>query len=158
MAIREKAITEQRRDNGRKPGLFERLGLRRHKCDDLLPSRQVLEKLALEEQRNLGLQRVKLDKIVGSSGRYRDFDLSFEPRDTVSRDRWQRVASIFGRQQRIPPILLYKVGDRYLVEDGNHRISVARSRGQETIEAMVVELDPSPLTADPACTRLGYKV
>jgi hypothetical protein len=35
--------------------------------------------------------------------------------------------------------LLYKVGDVYFVIDGNHRVSVARSRGQEYIDAEVRE-------------------
>jgi hypothetical protein len=35
---------------------------------------------------------------------------------------------------------LFKVGDEYFVEDGNHRVSVARYQGVEMIDAEVVEL------------------
>src|SRR5690606_1903566 len=40
---------------------------------------------------------------------------------------------------RLPPIQLYKVGDVYFVKDGNHRVSVAREKGQEFIDAEVIE-------------------
>jgi hypothetical protein len=35
---------------------------------------------------------------------------------------------------------LFKVGDAYFVEDGNHRVSVARYQGVEWIEAEVTIL------------------
>ena len=35
---------------------------------------------------------------------------------------------------------LYKIGDAYFVEDGNHRVSVARYQGVQWIDAEVVEL------------------
>ena len=34
---------------------------------------------------------------------------------------------------------MYKVGEVYFVKDGNHRVSVARERGQEYIDAEVIE-------------------
>lgn len=147
-------------DKTRKPSLWRRLERRlgRHQCDDLLPARRVLEKLDLSDRRDLGIQNVPLDKIVGSAGRHKEFDLSFKPLGHVSRERWDRVARIFDQNRTTTPIMLYKVGERYFVEDGNHRISVARSRGRESIEALVIELDPSPLEVAPQCTRLGYKV
>ena len=40
----------------------------------------------------------------------------------------------------LPPISVYKLGDWYFVRDGNHRVSVARSKGVEFIDAEVVEL------------------
>jgi hypothetical protein len=35
---------------------------------------------------------------------------------------------------------LLKIGDGYFVRDGNHRISVARSRGQDFVDADVTEI------------------
>ena len=58
----------------------------------------------------------------------------------------------------LPPVTLYKVGDAYFVEDGNHRVSVARMSGQEFVRAIVIEVDSSTLTTEPSCTRLGFKV
>lgn len=143
-----------------RPGFWRRLSRRLggQRCNDLLATGRVLEKLRLEDRQDLGLKRVPLDRIVGSTGRHREFDLTFKPRHLVSEERWRRVAQLVDGPSRVPPVLLYKVGDAYFVEDGNHRISVARSRNLADIEAQVIELDPSPLALEPGCTRLGYKV
>ena len=39
----------------------------------------------------------------------------------------------------LPAVRLYKIKDSYFVLDGNHRVSVARYQGVETIEADVTE-------------------
>ena len=104
------------------------------------------------------MQDVPLDKIVGSTGRVRDFDLTFLPRRREKDGRWLNVARARCRGSDLSPVVLYKVGEGYLVEDGNHRISVARTRGEETIRAIVIEIDISALIPEPSCTRLGYKV
>jgi hypothetical protein len=127
------------------------------KCDDLLPAERVLKNLLMQESRNLGLQQVPIERIVGS-GRYRDFSLAFLPLRQESNGRWQSIARARRQGISLPPPLLYQVGDAYIVEDGNHRISVARSAGQEYIEANVVAIDTSTLKVEPSCTRLGYKI
>jgi hypothetical protein len=40
----------------------------------------------------------------------------------------------------LPPVELFKVGEVYFVRDGNHRVSVARARGQDFIDAQVTEI------------------
>ena len=127
----------------------------RHTCNDLVPTHRVLRQLNLENARNLGLQIVPLHKIVGSSGRYLEFDLSFQPRRGRS-DRWLSVAQ--AKRSGLPPVVLYKVGDAYFVVDGNHRVAVARANGREGIEALVTEIDGSQLRPEPSCQRLGYRV
>ena len=55
----------------------------------------------------------------------------------------------FWRGQELPPVSLYKVGERYFVEDGNHCVSVARYHGVEMIEAEITEFRPrSPERAE----------
>jgi hypothetical protein len=44
--------------------------------------------------------------------------------------------------EEFPPSSVYKVGERYFVEDGNHRVSVARYHGVEMIEAEITEFRP----------------
>lgn len=142
--------------NGRGRSLWRRLRARfGHRCNDLLPSHRVFQHLNLEDSRDLGLQTVPLEKIVGSSGRYLEFDLSFRPRRGPS-ERLLRIAGADGDD--LPPVALVKVGDAYFVEDGNHRISVARANGNDTIEAFVIEIDASRLRPEPTCQRLGYRV
>jgi hypothetical protein len=49
----------------------------------------------------------------------------------------------FHKGEVLPPVSLYKLGDDYFVEDGNHRVSVARFHGAEWIDADVTELRPA---------------
>jgi hypothetical protein len=57
-------------------------------------------------------------------------------------EKWKRVDRAFHRGAELPPVRLYKLGDHYYVEDGNHRVSVARYQGVEWIEAEVTEFRP----------------
>jgi hypothetical protein len=90
-----------------------------------------------------GIRVVDLEKIVGSVGRSKDFDRSFMPLRAASGERWKRVDLAFYRDQVLPPVSLYKLGDAYFVEDGNHRISVARYHRVPDVEADVTELWPA---------------
>ena len=40
----------------------------------------------------------------------------------------------------LPPIKVYELGGLYFVRDGNHRVSVAKSKGVEFIDAEIVSL------------------
>jgi hypothetical protein len=83
-------------------------------------------------------ETVEVEKIVGSVGRRNDFDACFLPvRSNVS-SRWERVDRAFQRGEELPPVSLYRMGDAYFVNDGNHRVSVARFHGVEFMEAEVV--------------------
>ena len=90
-----------------------------------------------------GIRVVDLEKIVGSVGRSKDFDRWFMPLRAAAGERWKRVDLAFYRDQALPPVSLYKLGDAYFVEDGNHRISVARYHGVPDVEADVTELWPA---------------
>jgi hypothetical protein len=97
-----------------------------------LPSSQV------RSRRYGGRKTVLLDKICGSMGRIADFDCHFHPRSDRLEDRWVSVA--MARMQHIPlePVNLIQVGECYFVQDGHHRISVARARGETTIDAEII--------------------
>jgi hypothetical protein len=152
-------IVQKEYDRARRHAFWRRIRARLgHQCNDLLPAESVLHAAGDLETRRLGLQQVPLHKIVGSSGRFRDYDLGFYPLRREKDGRWLSIARARRQGIKLPPPLLYQIGDAYFVEDGNHRISVARAAGQETIEAHVIAMDTSHLTADPTCTRLGYKI
>jgi hypothetical protein len=87
----------------------------------------------------LGTKTVEIAKICGSEGRSGDFNQDFEPLVENTRDRWIRIAA--ARQQGItlPAVELIKVGNRYFVRDGHHRISVARAFGELFVDAIVIE-------------------
>lgn len=86
-----------------------------------------------------GIRVVDPEKIVGSVGRSKDFDRSFAPLRASAGERWKRVDLAFHRGVDLPPVSLYKLGDTYFVEDGNHRVSVARYHGVRVLEADVTE-------------------
>ena len=107
---------------------------------DLLSFYDIKEQLNLTNEHYLGLQEVPVAKIVGSVGRYHDFNREFLPRMDSLGERWKRVEA--SRHERgMQPVDLYKVGDIYFVLDGNHRVSIARQEGAETITAYVTEFD-----------------
>lgn len=127
-------------------------------CNDLLSYDEVFRYLKQQPTSRLGHQRVALDQIMGSSGRYHDFDLAYYPRRKSSDNRWVNIAKAKYQGAELPPVLLYKVGEAYFVEDGNHRVSVARVYGVKYIRANVIEIDVSNFRPEPSCTRLGYKL
>ena len=86
------------------------------------------------------MREVPVSKIVGSVGRHRDFDRAFLPSKPDLSVRWRRIDEIMDKGEELPPVSLYKIGDAYFVQDGNHRVSVARQRGVEMIDAEVIEL------------------
>jgi hypothetical protein len=83
---------------------------------------------------------IAVDKVVGSVGRFKDFDGDFLPIRHSVGERWKRVDRAFHLGVDLPPVVLYKLGDSYYVLDGNHRISVARFQGVRWIEAEVTRL------------------
>ena len=56
------------------------------------------------------------------------------------RARWQRINEAQRRGKGMPPIKVFRVGGLHFVEDGHHRVSVARHLGLEVIEAYVTEI------------------
>jgi nucleotide-binding universal stress UspA family protein/uncharacterized ParB-like nuclease family protein len=129
-------------DNARRKAFWRQVVSRlTGRSNDLLPFDEVQRRLPLQGQRFRGLQTVPLDRIVGSVGRYRDFDRAFLPRRDHTRSRWVSIDRAHQRQITLPPVDLYQIGEVYFVKDGNHRVSVARERGQDFIDALVTEID-----------------
>jgi hypothetical protein len=105
---------------------------------DLIPFEEARKMLHLNQKVCLGLQEIELEKIRGSVGRYQDFTSAFLPRRENLSLRWQQVRKA-GLERGLPPVELYKMGEAYFVLDGNHRVSIARTEGRETIDAYVCE-------------------
>jgi hypothetical protein len=96
---------------------------------------------AQAQRRRLGVQPIPIDSIVGTSDAHKavSFDGEFRP-PAWSRGRWTALRTAAQRGTPLPPISVYRVGDRHYVRDGHHRVSVARSLGATRIDADVVEL------------------
>jgi hypothetical protein len=125
----------------------------------LLPFEAVRSKLRQQNPLYQGLQEVPVNSILGSAGRYREFTRQFLPLNDNLRERWVSVDSL-AKSAGWPPISVYQVGDAYFVEDGNHRVSVARQLNNATIEAHVwkfpgdIHIDPED-KLDDVILRLG---
>lgn len=88
----------------------------------------------------VGMKVIPIEKIVGSEGRYNDFDNRFFPKSSHLKNRWEHVDEAAINSINLPPIKVYEIAGLYFVRDGNHRVSVAKSRGTEFIDAEVVSL------------------
>ena len=134
------------------------LSLITRRNNSLLSFDEVRARLPLKGQHSLGLRQVPIANIVGSMGRYNDFDRAFLPVQTRTKDRWVNISKAAYNDVSLPAIELYKIGEIYFVRDGNHRVSVARGRGQEFIDAFVTEIVvPVHLTADTRVDDLQLK-
>src|SRR5437867_13096586 len=112
----------------------------------LLAFDEVRRGIHAQAQHDGGVREVEIDQIVGSVGRYRDFDRAFLPRQARTRGRWESIDTAYLTHVELPPIELYKIGETYFVKDGNHRVSVARERGQVFVDARVIEVEsPAPV-------------
>jgi hypothetical protein len=108
--------------------------------DRLLSFNDVKDILKPKNQVYRGSQTVPIKMIVGSEGRYHDFNKFFLPRKEHLRHRWERVDEAHILDIILPSILLYEIGGVYFVRDGNHRVSVAKTQGVEFIDAEVISL------------------
>ena len=107
--------------------------------NELLSFEKVQKSFELHNQRNLGIQTIKIEDIVGSLDRYKDFDSYFLPKKVNLQRRWANIHNLLVRDVILPPVILYKVGEIYFVFDGNHRVSVSKKMGVEYIDAEVIE-------------------
>jgi hypothetical protein len=115
---------------------------REHASNRLLSFDHVRRELLADNRLYRGRRVVEPDQIVGSVGRWRDFDRSFLPARASMGERWKRIDRAFQRGEDLPPVELYKIGNAYFVVDGHHQVSVARYHEVPTVEAAVAEFHP----------------
>jgi hypothetical protein len=106
----------------------------------------------------VGIISVALSDIVGSEGRGCDFDGDWRPLTEASRSRWMCISMARESRTPLPPVQLIEVDGKYYVRDGHHRISVARSLGNEYIEAEVTIWMMGPATVKAASAVTGRVV
>lgn len=116
------------------------ISLLRPQTNKLLSLSEIKSLIRPKGERYRGMMSVQVSQIVGSEGRYRDFNKAFLPRYEHMRQRWESVDKAHLQDIILPPIKLYQVGDVFFVRDGNNRVSVARAQGVGAIDAEVVEL------------------
>jgi hypothetical protein len=135
------AFARQRRRawGARAAGWLRRGPQRLESLEDALGTRSPLHR------RSAGMHAIPLESIVGTaeSAKARAFDHGFRP-PAGSRHRWERLWVAGRRGEPLPPISVYRLGDRHFVNDGHHRVSVANALGMAAIDAEVTELGPAP--------------
>jgi hypothetical protein len=158
LLIRQQARDDFNRARAREV-FFRILNAARPERHELLSLKEVRSLLRPTNETYRGMQVVPVDLIVGSEGRYRDFNKAYLPRHEHMRHRWEHVDRAHLASVILPPIRLYEIGGVYFVRDGNHRVSVARSQGVERIDAEVVALSTEvPLRPDMSMEALRREV
>lgn len=104
----------------------------------LLPFAPVYARLKQRTSHHRGIQEIPLRQIVGSLDKASHFDRSFRPLYGELRERWLTV-KMLQVWHGWEPIVVHKIANLYFVEDGHHRVSVARDAGLDVIEATVIE-------------------
>jgi len=138
--------------------LGHRLRVRCRDGNRLVPLDEVVGPAGWRGERRLGRQTIRLDTIVGTAERRRDFDRRFRPTSHRVRFRWERLALAQRRGEAIPPIEVYRVCDRHFVIDGHHRVSIAATTGERQIEAYVTQvLAAVPCGPDRAPAQQGRR-
>jgi DNA-binding Lrp family transcriptional regulator len=98
------------------------------------------------DSRDRGIRTVPLIQIVGSVGRYHDFDDQFRFKQKSSSERYRRIKNAMRGGLALKPVALFEIKDEYYVLDGNHRIAAAKEMGHDEILAHIVEFIPSKKT------------
>jgi len=109
--------------------------------NELFSFESVRQEIPIKGQSYRGIESIPVSHIVGSVGRYDDFNRNFFPTQTNTRSRWENVDRAVISNVALPAIEVYKIGDVYFVKDGNHRVSVAREKGMVAVDAAIIELD-----------------
>ncbi len=95
-----------------------------------------------------GTSMVPLDRIVGSVGRYHDFDSQFKTKVVRMDARLESILTAMKAGKNMPPISLYQIKDDYFILDGHHRFQAAKKLGYNEISSCILELLPSKNTLE----------
>ncbi|MBW1720944.1 MAG: Lrp/AsnC ligand binding domain-containing protein [Deltaproteobacteria bacterium] len=122
-----------------------------HRCrakSEVKSFKEDQEKEAAFDAMDLGVRLVPLERIVGSVGRYHDFDSKFRLKDHLPQERLELIKKTMKEGKPLPPVQLYQIKDEYYVLDGNHRVAAAKELGYSQIHAHIVEFIPSKDTLE----------
>ena len=103
-------------------------------------------KEAAFDARDRGIRTIPMCRIVGSVGRYQDFDSHFRFKHNMPSERLQKITEAMRQGRQLGPVKLYQIKDDYYVLDGNHRIAAAKQLNHDEILARIFEFIPSENT------------
>ena len=125
-------------DRARQNGRLQRLKCLRSRSQNVLLDLGEPKSRFTYSQRYEGLRTVSIDSIVGTLGRGKDFDRYFHPLSDRMRDRWISIARARQKETPLGLVSLIRLNENYFVMDGHHRISVARTLGEFSVDAEVI--------------------
>src|SRR5215207_10996833 len=94
---------------------------REHSSNRLLSFDDVRRAHAANNRLHRGTRVVEAEEIIGSVGRWRDFDRSFLPARASVGHKWKRIDRAFHRGEDLPPVELYKdaeIGAGHSTDEG----------------------------------------
>lgn len=106
------------------------------------------EKEEAYESIKRGTSMVPLEKIVGSVGRYHDFDNQFKTKSARVDERLESILKAMKAGKSMPPVSLYQIKDDFFILDGHHRFQAAKKLGYTEINSCILELLPSKNTLE----------
>ncbi|MBN2115935.1 MAG: ParB-like nuclease domain-containing protein [Anaerolineales bacterium] len=86
----------------------------------------------------IGMKDIPVEQIVGTLESQSSFDHEFRPLKNSLQDKWVNAYRSL-ENGRWAPVLVHRIGNKYYVEDGHHRVSVARLLGKASIQAKIWE-------------------
>lgn len=113
-----------------------------------------LEALGRDGVQGREAAEVPVHRIVGTASRSSDFDGEFRLLNECLAGRWQQLADATVSGAEPPPVELVRLGDLYFVQDGHHRVSVARSLGRDEINARVLVMCSTAYAL--CCLRMAH--
>lgn len=139
-------ITFWKSKQGRKPKNRAETGRQEAAANGVKSFRDQQQKEAAFDHRDRGIRSVPLDRIVGSVGRYKDFDGRFRFKANLPSDRLEGIKKAMRQGRTLGPVKLFEIKDEFYVLDGNHRIAAAKELGHDEILAHIEEFIPSKNT------------
>ena len=89
----------------------------------MISFKQIRQIIKPQNETYVGMQTIPISKIVGSEGRYKDFDNQFFPKNSFMKERWEHVDEAVIKDIILPPIRVYELGGLYFVRDGSVQYS-----------------------------------
>jgi len=140
------AITFWKSKPSRKTADQNRAGRLEEASNEAKSFRDQQQKEAAFDHRDRGIRSVPLDRIVGSVGRYKDFDGQFRFKTALPSERLEGIKQAMRQGRNLGPVKLFEIKDEFYVLDGNHRIAAAKELGHDEILAHIEEFIPSKNT------------
>jgi len=114
-------------------GLFRKKNL-------ILSLKELTDFVKPNNENFLGIKDIEVSKIVGTTNRSNDFSRGFYPVHKWMANRWEKVKKLLLDDKIEESIKVFQYGGYYFVDDGNHRVSIAKCNGIEFLTAEVTRL------------------